>query len=145
MLKIWPKIWDSLSTCVLPPFGNYNKNGSKLSKFVLIKIIWFHYIKIQDICNQAKCYQFSWVFGIPSKYENKWSSQNWKTWGKNPEIFLQIGIIFVKKASSILFSENFHDTWYLFKILSFWRIQIKDSKLCLFVEKIRELRSKLPI
>ena len=37
-------------------------------------------------------------------------SQNWTKWGKNDELFIQIGIIFVKKASSISFSKHFHDT-----------------------------------
>ena len=41
------------------------------------------------------------------KLKKKWSSQNWTKWGKNDELFIQIGIIFVKKASHKPFLSTF--------------------------------------
>ena len=43
-------------------------------------------------------------------FKKKESSQNWTKWGENTALFIQFGIIFVKKASSRLISEHFYDT-----------------------------------
>ena len=103
-------------------------------------------IKIQEKCNPDIYYQFSWVLGIPSKnqFEKKWSSQNGKKWGKNTEIFIQIGIIFVKRASSILFSEHFHDTCDTFlKSSGFGEFRSKIQNYAFLTKKLRKSIFKL--
>ena len=65
----------------------------------------------------------------------KWSSQNWTKLGKNTELLIQIGIIFVKRASNTFMTHVIH----------FWNPQLleisdlKKSKLGLFDEKIEKI------
>ena len=65
-------------------------------------------------------------------------------WGKNTEIFIQIGIIFVKKASSILFSKHFHDTCDTFlKSSGFGEFRSKIQNYAFLTKKLRKSIFKL--
>ena len=71
--------------------------------------IGFHPIKFKKFAIQPNIINFSGSLASLQNinFEKKWSSQNWTKWGKSDELFIQIGIIFVKKASSIPFSCTF--------------------------------------
>ena len=59
--------------------------------------------------------------------------------GKNTELFIQIGIIFVKKASSWHFSEHFYDTCDTFlKSSDFGDFISKIQKYAFLMKKLRK-------
>ncbi len=66
--------------------------------------------------------------------------------GKNTELFIQIGIIFVKKASSILFSEHFHDTCDTFsKSSAFVDFRSKIQNYAFLTKKLRKSILKIAL
>ena len=97
---------------VLPPFGNDNPFGSQRPHFGWIK----NWIAPAETSWNLRFRGVSTIFVTHQLLSKKlvWkkvtSSKKGKV-GKNTELLIQIGIIFVKKASSWLFSEHFYDTY----------------------------------
>ena len=118
---------------VLPPFGNDNPFGSKRLHFGRIKNRIAPAENSRNLCFRGVSTIFVTHQLLSKKLVwKKVTSSKKRKVGKNTELFIQIGIIFVKKASSRLISEHFHDTWYTFlKSTAFREFRLKNSKLCL--------------
>ena len=126
---------------VLPPFGNDNPNGSKLSKLAPIKNLISPYQNSRNLQSSHILSIFMgpwhpfqksiWKKVVKSKLD-KVGQKYWNIYS-NWHYFRQKGI-----KHTIFWALSWH-MWYIFEILRFWRIQIKNSKLCLFDEKIEKI------
>ena len=130
---------------VLPPFGNDNPFGSQRPHFGRIK----NRIAPAETSWNLRFRGVSTIFVTHQLLSKKlvWkkvtSSKKGKV-GKNTELFIQIGIIFVKKASSWLFSEHFYDTYDTFlKSSDFGDCISKIQNYAFLTKKLRKSIFKL--
>ena len=130
---------------VLPPFGNDNPFGSKRLHFGLIKNwiapaensrnLWFRGVSTIFVTHRLLFEKLVWKKVTLSKKGKV---------GKNTELFIQFGIIFVKKASSWHFSEHFYDTCDTFlKSSDFGDLISKIQNKTFLTKKLRKSIFKL--